>query len=424
MDLRVKNKNKSLNGEIIIPSDKSMSHRAVLLSSLAKGKSVIRNFSNGYDPMSSLNICRALGVKAEFTGDKELLISSTSELIPSEKILDCGNSGTTMRLMAGILAGQNFDSMLVGDSSLSKRPMKRIITPLELMGAKIESNNFCAPLKIYASKLHSIYYESPLSSAQVKSCVLLAGLKAEGITSYKETFQSRNHTEIMLSHMGANIRGENGVVYIQASELEPLDIKIFGDISSAAYFIAAGLIVPDSKIIIKNVGLNPTRTGILKVVEQMGYNVELLDIHTECGELVGDIKVEYCDSLKGCEISKELIPTLIDEIPIIALIASQAEGETVIKDAADLHHKESDRIKTTVEELKKLGVDIVEADDGMIIKGKTDIQGGVEVDSHKDHRLAMTLYVAGLIARKEISIKNFEWVNISFPEFEGLMEQL
>ena len=228
----------------------------------------------------------------------------------------------------------------------------------------------------------------------------------------------------MLSHMGANIRGEEGIIYIKKSQLVPLNIKILGDISSAAYFIAAALIIPDSKVIIKNVGLNPTRTGILKVVEKMGYNIELLDIHTECGELVGDIKVEYCDSLKGCEISKELIPTLIDEIPIIALIASQANGETVIKDAHDLRNKESDRIESTVKELKKLGIKIEATEDGMKICGKTPLTGGVEVNSHKDHRLAMTLYVAGLVSHKEILIKDFEWVNISFPEFENLMNSL
>ena len=424
MDLRVRKKLQPIDAEITIPADKSVSHRAVIFASLVKGKSIIRNFSLGQDPISSLNLCRALGIRAEYTGEKELIVISNGVLSSPCESLNCGNSGTTMRLMAGVLAGQDFNSVLTGDTSLSKRPMKRIVTPLELMGANISSNNFCAPLKIKSSKLHAIHYESSLASAQVKSCVLLAGLFADGITSYKEIYPSRNHTEIMLSHMGANIRGENNIVYIQKSELAPVNIKILGDISSAAYFIAAGLIVPNSKIIIKNIGLNPTRTGILKVIEMMGKNIELLDIYTECGELVGDIFVDYCDSLKGCEISKELIPTLIDEIPIIALIASQAEGETIIKDAADLHHKESDRIKTTVNELKKLGINIEETEDGMKIYGKTSLKGGAEVNSCKDHRLAMMLYVAGLICEEEILIKDFDWVNISFPEFEELMGQL
>ncbi len=412
-----------LNGQIEIPSDKSLSHRAIIFSSLAKGKSVIYNFSKGKDPISSLNICKSLGVDIE-QNDSVITVNSNGEFNKPSSALDCGNSGTTMRLMAGILAGQNFDSVLKGDESLSKRPMKRIVEPLSLMGADINSDSFHSPLNIRGANLHGINYESAIASAQVKSCVLLAGLFAQGATTYKEIYPSRNHTEIMLSNMGANITCDNNLVKIEKSELKPLNINICGDISSAAYFIVAGLIVPNSEIILKNIGLNPTRSGIIEVTQKMGGSIEILDQRNVCGELVGDVKVEYTQGLKGIEIGGEIIPALIDEIPVIALLATQCDGQTIIKDASDLRNKESDRIKTTVSELKKLGVNIKETADGMIIQGKTKLKGDVEVDSNKDHRLAMTLYVAGLICEKEISIKDFEWVNISFPEFLELFEKL
>lgn len=408
-----------LNGEISIPADKSMSHRAILFSSIAKGKSVIKNFSIGQDPHSSLKICKDLGVDIEFK-NTEIIVNSNAEFISPQKPLDCGNSGTTMRLISGILAGQNFDSTLIGDSSLSNRPMKRIIEPLTLMGAAIESKDFKAPLNIKGKKLHSIDYTSPIASAQVKSCILLAGLKADGVTKFKEPYTSRNHTEILLKHMGANIEINNEEISIEKSELKPLDISIFGDISSAAYFIAAALIVPGSQIILKNVGLNPTRTGILEIVKKMGADVEILDKKEICSELVGDIKVSYSPNLRSCEISADIIPRLIDEIPVIAVLATQAQGQTIIKDAQDLRNKESDRISTVVTELKKLGANIEQTPDGMIIEGKTKLKGNCEVESYHDHRLAMSLYVAGLVSEKEILINDFEWVNISFPEFEKL----
>ena len=267
---------KGLNGSVTIPADKSISHRAVMFASLAKGKSVIKNFSKGQDPLSSLNVCRILGIDAEFKNDL-LIINSTGKLSAPSSTLDCGNSGTTMRLISGILAGQNFNSTLIGDASLSKRPMKRIIEPLSLMGAEIKSNDFKAPLNIYGQNLHAINYISKLASAQVKSCILLAGLNAEGETNYTEPYISRNHTEIMLKYMGADIYTDKNTVKIKKSELQPRTIEICGDISSAAYFIAAALIVPNSKIILKNIGLNPTRTGILEVTEKMGGNVKILD---------------------------------------------------------------------------------------------------------------------------------------------------
>lgn len=413
---------KGLTGEIIIPSDKSISHRAVIFSTLAKGKSVIKNFSKGQDPLSSLKICQNLGVEYEFKNG-DLIINSTGKLQEPLKSLDCGNSGTTMRFMCGLLGGQNFNSVLTGDESLSKRPMKRVIEPLSYMGAKIESEGFKAPLKIYGNSLHSINYSSNLASAQVKSCILLAGLGCDGETTYKEPFLSRNHTELMLKYMGAQIKSENCTVKISKSELQPKIIEIPGDISSAAFFIVGALIVPDSQIILKNVGLNPTRTGILEVVRKMGGNIEILDKNNISGEDIGDIKVSYSE-LKSCTIEGEIIPRLIDELPVIAVMATQAEGETIIKDAQDLKNKETDRIKAVVTELRKLGANIEETPDGFIIQGKTSLSGGCEVETYHDHRLAMSLYVAGLICKNPVKIKEFEWVDISFPEFEELFSEL
>lgn len=414
--------NKGLKGAVTIPADKSISHRAVMFAALVQGKSIIKNFSKGQDPLSSLNVCKALGVQAEF--DNELLIINSAGKLNTPSIaLDCGNSGTTMRLMSGILAGQNFNSTLIGDDSLSKRPMKRVIEPLSLMGAEIKSNDFKAPLNIQGKNLHAIDYNSKLASAQVKSCILLAGLNAEGKTSFTEPYISRNHTEIMLKYMGANINVDCKTVTIEKSILEPRTIEICGDISSAAYFIAAGLIVPNAKIILKNVGLNPTRIGILEAAEKMGGSIEILDKKIVSGELVGDLQVSY-SNLKACTIEGEIIPRLIDELPVIAVLATQAEGTTIIKDAQDLRNKESDRIKAVVTELKKIGADIVETPDGFIINGKKSLKGGTEVETYHDHRLAMSLYVAGLICEKPLLINGFEWVDISFPEFEKLFNSL
>ena len=377
----------------------------------------------GQDPHSTLNIFKQLGVQFEEEGTT-VVVNSSGVLQSSNSPLDCGNSGTTMRLMAGVLAGQKFNSTLIGDDSLSKRPMKRVIAPLEQMGGDIQSNNFKAPLIIYGKKLKAINYNSPIASAQVKSCILLAGLNANGITTVTEPYTSRNHTEIMLKAMGANLSVEKTTVSIEKSELEPIDIEIPGDISSAAYFICAGLIVPNSEIILKNVGLNPTRTGIIDVVKSMGGNIELLSERITCGERVGDILVKYSPNLKACKISGEIIPRLIDEIPVIAVLATQADGQTVISDAQDLRNKESDRISAVVTELRKLGAEIEETPDGMIISGKTYLKGECDVETYHDHRLAMSLFVAGLITQKEIKINGFEWVNISFPEFEKMFASL
>jgi len=463
MQKKVKKINK-LKGEVTIPADKSISHRAVMFSSLAKGESRIENFSKGADCHSTLGVFKSLCVEAEFKDEKTLIIKSKG-LIAPQTDLDCGNSGTTMRLMSGILAGQNFDSVLMGDESLSKRPMARVIKPLELMGAKISSNENKAPLKIHGTDLIGIDYVSELASAQVKSCILLAGLHARGKTSFTEPHVSRNHTELMLEYLGAKVgyegtgkrKQQTGVentpaplegegwgggqitsrtnlspihlftcspkVTIEKSQLQAKTINIPGDISSAAFFIVAALIVPNSEIILKNVGLNPTRTGILDVVKSMGADIEILDEKVVSNELVGDIRVKYSD-LKSCTIEGAIIPRLIDELPVIAVLATQAQGTTIIKDAQDLRNKESDRIKAVVDELKKLGANIEETPDGFIIEGKTDLRGAAQVETYHDHRLAMSLYVAGLVCENPILINGFEWVNISFPEFENLMNKL
>lgn len=412
-----------LRGQLEIPADKSISHRAVMFSSLAKGKSIIKNFSQGQDPLSSLKVFQAMGVDTRFIDNRTLEIVSSGELMPPAMTLNCGNSGTTMRLVSGILAGQNFNSVLIGDESLSKRPMKRIIGPLELMGAKIKAIDNHAPLSIFGTRLHGIDYVSKLASAQVKSCILLAGLYAEGKTSVIEPYISRDHTERMLKYMGADIDVTGKTVTIRQSELKPQIIEICGDISSAAYFIAAALVVPKSKIILKNLGLNPTRTGIIDVVQSMGGNIKILAQRQVAGEEQGDIEVEYSE-LKGCNICGELIPRLIDELPVIAVLATQAEGDTIVKDAKDLRNKESDRISTIVNELKKIGADIEELEDGFVIHGKTKLTGGAEIETYHDHRLAMSMYVAGLVCEKQILIKDFDWVNISFPEFCKCFEKL
>ncbi len=422
-DIRISKILEGLRGTVEIPADKSISHRAVMFSSLAKGRSLIKNFSSGADPHSTLDVFSKLGIKHNFIDEKTLEIVSDGELKVPAGELDCGNSGTTMRLMSGILAGQNFDSVLIGDESLSKRPMRRVIEPISLMGGEIQSVDGHAPLKIVGRPLHGIDYVSKIASAQVKSCVLLAGLFADGITSVTEPYISRNHTELMLKYLGADLTVEGKKVSVRGSKLEAKEIDICGDISSAAFFIVAGLIVPESDIILKNVGLNPTRTGILDVVRDMGGNIEILDKREAAGEISGDLRIRY-SALKACEISGEIIPRLIDELPVIAVLATQAQGQTIVKDAGDLRNKESDRIAAIVRELKKIGAQIEETPDGFIINGKTLLEGGAEVETYHDHRLAMSLYVAGLVARKEILIKDFQWVDISFPEFLNLFNIL
>lgn len=415
---------KTLFGDIVIPPDKSISHRTAMFAALSNGIVNIKNFSKGADCHSSLKIVQQLGCEVKFNSESDIVINSKNALKKPSCDLDCGNSGTTMRMMSGILAGQNFDCTLFGDVSLSKRPMKRIIEPLTLMGAKFKHNDFKAPLTVIGSKLHSIVYNSPLASAQVKSAILLAGLFADGETTVIEPYQSRNHTELMLKYLEADIT-ENSLTStsVRRSKLVPKDMEVCGDISSAAFFMVAAAIVPDSDVTIKNVGINYTRSGIIDVFKRMGADISLQNERNISGEPVADINVKFSD-LKATTIEGSDIPRLIDEIPVIAVLATQASGTTVIKDAQDLRNKESDRISTIVSQLKAIGADIVETPDGMIINGKTKLRGNSEIDCHHDHRTAMSFFVAGLICEKPLLIKEFQWVNTSFPEFEGLMHNL
>lgn len=416
--------NKPLKGSVEIPADKSISHRAAMFGALTKGKVSIRNFSSGADCKSTLNVLEQLGADVNYTSEKDIIISS-SGLIEPRDVLDAGNSGTTTRLMAGILAGKNFYSVITGDKSLKSRPMARVINPLKSMGAKIfaRENNTKAPITIIGSKLNSIDYNSTIASAQVKSAILLAGLSADGMTSVTEPFVSRDHTERLLSYLDADVLIQENKVSIKKSELTPKDITIPGDISSAAFFLVAAAIVPDSEVIIKNVGLNKTRTGIIDILKDMGAEISILNERMECGEEVGDVKICY-SSLKGITIESEIIPRLIDELPIIAVAATQANGTTIVKGAEDLRHKESDRIKAVCDELKKLGANIEETQDGFIIHGKTKLKGNCTLECYHDHRIAMSGFVAGMITDSPIMINEFDWVNISFPEFTSIMSEL
>ena len=422
MDITVE-KSKPLRGTIEIPADKSITHRAFMFSSLTKGNMIVSNFSKGADCISTLNIIRELGCETKILSDNQVLINSKNAIKKPLKSLDCGNSGTTTRLMMGILAGQTFNSNLFGDESLSKRPMKRVIEPLELMGAKFVHNDYRLPIEINGSNLIGIDYKSKLASAQVKSCVLLAGLNAEGKTSFTEPYKSRNHTELMFEYMGADINIADNTVEINKSQLNPVDITICGDISSAAFFIVAALIVPDSDITIKNVGINETRSGIIDVLKHMNGDIELKNERIVSNEKVADLRVRYSD-LKAVTIEGALIPRLIDEIPVLVIAATQATGTTIIKDAQDLRNKEADRISAVTKEFKKLGADILETVDGFIINGKKELQGDCIIECYHDHRIAMSAYTAGLICKKPIKINEFQWVDISFPEFLLLQSKL
>ncbi|WP_418751991.1 3-phosphoshikimate 1-carboxyvinyltransferase [Frisingicoccus sp.] len=410
---------KGLKGRVSIPGDKSISHRSVMLGSIAEGTTEVHNFLQGADCLSSIACFRQMGIDIENNGDIVRIHGrGLHGLKRPENTLDTGNSGTTTRLMSGILAGQNFDCVINGDASIQSRPMRRIMTPLSLMGASIESlrGNDCAPLKITGQKLHGIHYDSPVSSAQVKSAILLAGLYADGETSVTEPVLSRNHTELMLGACGGDIRSEGTTATLRpVNRLEAQKIIVPGDISSAAYFMAAGLIVPGSEICIENVGINPTRDGMVKVCRAMGGNISLENIHDVCGEPVADIVVRN-SALHGTIVEGAIIPSLIDELPIIAVMAAFAEGQTIIRDAAELKVKESDRIAVMAENLSAMGVDITPTEDGMIINGGKMPHGAV-IQSHLDHRIAMSFAVAALASDGETEIIGSDCVNISYPTF-------
>lgn len=427
-----------LRGEVTIPGDKSISHRSIMFGALAKGTTEISHFLQGADCLSTIHCFREMGIPIEITPEKIYVHGKGLHgLSAPSQILNVGNSGTTTRLISGILSGQPFPSILSGDDSLNSRPMKRIMEPLGQMHADIESkyNNGCAPLLINSHlangqqpNLKAIHYHSKVASAQVKSSILLAGLYADNITSITEPVLSRNHTELMLNGFGAQITtklhsDQSATISIApCGELFAQKIQVPGDISSAAYFIAAGLLVPDSEILVKNVGINPTRAGILEVAKAMGADITYLNAHADSGEPTADLLIRT-SSLRGTTIEGEIIPTLIDEIPMIAVMASFADGTTVIKDASELKVKETDRIKTTCEGLAAMGVDIIPTEDGMIINGGHPVHGAT-IDSYLDHRIAMAFAIAGLAADGETTIKNSQCVDVSYPDFFETVHQL
>ena len=407
-----------LHGKLTIPGDKSISHRAIMFGALAQGTTRITHFLEGADCLSTISCFQAMGIHIQKNKDEVLVEGKGLHGLQAPlDILDVGNSGTTTRLISGILAGQDFTSRLTGDASICQRPMGRIITPLSLMGAQITSQNQngCTPLTIQGGHLHGIHYQSPVASAQVKSCVLLAGMYADAPTSITEPVLSRNHTELMLNYFGAQVTSKGTTASILPQpDLKARDITVPGDISSAAYFIAAGLLVPGSEILLCNVGINPTRDGLLRVCQAMGGDITLLNVRND-GEPTADLLIRS-SSLHSTEIKGEIIPTLIDEIPMIAVMAAFAEGTTVIRDAAELKVKESDRIQVMTDNLTRMGADVEALPDGMIIHGGKPLHGAT-IDSHKDHRIAMSFAVAGGICEGSLTITDGECVNISYPEF-------
>lgn len=424
--LRLRTNAHSINHELSVPGDKSISHRAVMLGSISEGTTTITGFLRADDCLSTIDIMRKLGVTITEEDDVITIEGQGIDgLQQATEALDAGNSGTTIRLLSGILAGQDITSRLIGDASLSKRPMDRIVNPLKLMGANIEGQGgrHLPPLEIQpVDKLKAIEYEMPVASAQVKSAVLLAGLQAEGITKVIEKELSRNHSEEMLGQFGVEIKVEGKVISIEGGQtLKGTHIDVPGDISSAAYFIAAALLVPNSHILLKNVGYNHTRFGILEVVKAMNAKMTI-DVHDN--GYSADIRIQSSE-LSSTVVEGDIIPSLIDEIPVIALIATQANGTTVIKDAQELRVKETDRLAAVAENLNKMGADITETEDGFIINGPTKLHGAV-VSSYDDHRIAMMLQIAALLvdSNEEVHLINPECVNISYPEFFNEINKL
>ncbi len=423
---------KGLHGEVTIPGDKSISHRSIMFGSIASGTTEVTHFLEGADCLSTIDCFRKMGIEIE-KKDSRILVRGKGlrGLSAPKETLNVGNSGTTTRLISGILSGQSFSCVLSGDDSLNSRPMARIMTPLNSMGANISSikGNNCAPLRIEPGNLKSIHYTSPVASAQVKSSILLAGLyTTDGETSVTEPALSRNHTELMLQGFGARVSSTMHKDGSATASIEPCielygqQIEVPGDISSAAYFIAAALLVPGSEVLVKNVGTNFTRAGFLKVCESMGADITIVDSSIQGGEARADLLVKS-SSLKATTIEGDLIPSLIDEIPMIAVMAALAEGTTIIKDAAELKVKETDRISTVTEALRKMGADITPTEDGMIIQGGKALKGAT-INSYLDHRIAMAFSVAALVAQGETRILDSQCVDVSYPAFFSNLEEL
>ena len=402
-------------GQIKVPGDKSISHRAVMLGSLASGVTEISGFLKGADCLSTSDCFRKMGIDIDINGENVTVHGNGLRgLKKPDEMLYTGNSGTTTRLLCGILAGQNFDTSITGDVSIQKRPMGRVVKPLSMMGAKIE-NEYC-PLYITGTKLHGIDYKMPVASAQVKTAIILAGLYADGETVIHEIEKSRDHTELMLSAMGADLTVDNLDITVKpTNDLTAVNVDVPGDISSAAFFLVLGAIMPNSQITVTNVGINPTRTGIIDVLKDMGADITLENVHTSAGETVADITVRS-SSLKGTTVGGDIIPRLIDELPIIAVAAVFADGQTVIKDAQELKVKETNRIRAIVDEFNKCGIDITETDDGMIINGGKSIHGA-DFKTYGDHRMAMSLTVLAQLADGESTLDDSDCACVSYPTF-------
>ena len=414
---------KPLRGTLTVSGDKSISHRAVMLGSLATGTTEIEGFLPGEDCLSTIRCFRSMGVQIEQNGSSVKVFGrGLRELTAPAGILDCGNSGTTTRLLSGVLAAQHFNSVLSGDASIQRRPMKRIMIPLRAMGADITSvsGNDCAPLSIHGKQLYGIHFNSPIASAQVKSAVLLAGLYASGQTTVTEPALSRDHTERMLRSFGAKVLTGNfedrpSVTVTETQNLYGTEISVPGDISSAAFFLVGASIVPGSEVVLRNVGINPTRDGVISALRAMGAKIEVLEVRNEDSEPAADLLVRYAP-LHGIEIGGALIPRSIDELPVLAAAAAVAEGRTVIRDAAELKVKESNRIRTMAEGLSRLGAKVEETEDGLIIDGGAALHGGA-VESYSDHRIAMSFAILSLVTDGEVRISDPDCVNISAPTF-------
>lgn len=406
---------KKAAGQIKVPGDKSISHRAVMLGSLANGVTEISGFLKGADCLSTIDCFRKMEIDIDINGENVTVHGNGLRgLKKPDEMLYTGNSGTTTRLLCGILAGQNFDTSITGDASIQKRPMGRVVQPLSMMGAKIE-NEYC-PLYITGTKLHGIDYKMPVASAQVKTAIILAGLYADGETVIHEIEKSRDHTELMLSAMGADLTVDNLDITVKpTNDLTAVNVDVPGDISSAAFFLVLGAIMPNSQITVTNVGINPTRTGIIDVLKDMGADITLENVHTSAGETVADITVRS-SSLKGTTVGGDIIPRLIDELPIIAVAAVFADGQTVIKDAQELKVKETNRIRAVVDEFNKCGIDITETDDGMIINGGKSIHGA-DFKTYGDHRMAMSLTVLAQLADGESTLDDSDCACVSYPTF-------
>lgn len=409
----------SLQGTLTIPGDKSVSHRSIMFGSIATGRTTVSGFLLGEDCLSTIDCFRKLGVKIEIDGTN---VTIDSEGIDAWKepteVLYTGNSGTTTRLMLGILAGSTVHSVMTGDASIGKRPMRRVIDPLRQMGAHItgRANGQYTPLAIQGTTLQAIDYQMPVASAQVKSAILLAGLRAKGTTIVRETEVSRDHTERMLRQFGAQVDVENGVVSFKGGQsLKGTHVSVPGDISSAAFFLVAGAICQDSEIVLENVGVNPTRDGIIEVLQKMSATMSIVQESDGRAEPTATIKMKT-SSLNGTTIEGAIIPRLIDEIPIIALLATQAHGKTIIKDAEELKVKETDRITAVVDELKKLGANIEATEDGMIIEGPTPLHGA-SLKTYGDHRIGMMGAIAALITDGVVTLDDADCIAVSYPEF-------